>query len=221
MCLSDTYGHRPNPNPNPNPDVSVRQLWAQLVESAELRAQASVNVTLGFDVSALTHLQAPLYRTRDMQQVWLVVMLPGSTCSHHACPIPPLHASGHAARLFVVAVVQARFRTLSHPMALTRFDFTGCESSGTERFKVKLEASGRIDGVVFWYDIILDPETRLSTGIDSGTAHVGAWGQAVKFLDSVVEVNAGGESSIVVVHGENGLDLRVDHRAYASDGLRH
>lgn len=42
-------------------------LLAQLVESKELRDQAVANETLGFDLSALTDLQAPLYRTRDIR----------------------------------------------------------------------------------------------------------------------------------------------------------
>ena len=149
---------------------SGARLLAQLVESTELREQSGANRSLGFDLSALTDLQAPLYRTRDVRQ--------------------------------------ARYRALSTVVELTRFDFTTCEQPGIDTFKVKASAGGRLDGVVFWYDLVLDEHSTISTGVDSGTAHVGAWGQAVKFLDEAVDLRMGTEGSIVVVHGMGGLDIR-------------
>jgi len=149
---------------------SGARLLAQLVESTEMRAQSGVNQSLGFDLSALTYLQAPLYRTRDVRQ--------------------------------------ARYRSLSEVVELTRFNFAICEEPGIDTFKVKATAGGRIDAVIFWYDLVLDEHSTISTGVDSGTAHVGAWGQAVKFLDETVDVQMGAEGNIFVVHGMGGLDIR-------------
>jgi hypothetical protein len=153
---------------------SGAKLMAQLVESEEFRDQAGVNETLGFDMSALTYLQAPLYRTRDVRQ--------------------------------------ARYRALSRPIQLTKFDFSRCEQPGIDRFPVKASAGGRIDAVVFWYELILDEDISISTGVDSGTAHVGAWGQAVKFLDETVHVKIAELGDIVVVHSNGGLDVRYASR---------
>ena len=155
---------------------SGAKLLAQLVESNELREQSGVNMSLGYDLSALTNLQAPLYRTRDARQ--------------------------------------ARYRALSPVIELTNFDFSVCEQPGVDSFQVRATAPGTIDAVVFWYDLILDEHSTISTGVDSGTAHVGAWGQAVKFLDEgPVNVDIGTEGRIVVVHGMGGLDIRYVKRA--------
>lgn len=87
-----------------------------------------------------------------------------------------------------------------------------CEQPGVERFNVKAQAGGRVDAVVFWYDLHLDAQATISTGVDSGNAHVGAWGQAVKFLDTEVNVKIGHEGEIVVVHGQGGLDIRYHEK---------
>lgn len=104
-----------------------------------------------------------------------------------------------------------RHRALSPVVQLTRFDFTRCESGGVDRFRIPISASGRVDAVAFWYQIVLDESTSISTGVGAGDTHVGQWGQQIRFMDRETNVIRGQEGEVVVHHGDTDVDMWYTH----------
>ncbi len=85
-------------------------------------------------------------------------------------------------------------RFLSDPVEVTRFDFAAPLPYVPDRAPTRIDialqtcAAGSVHAVAFWFDLRLDDAIAVSSAPDGGLI---AWGQAVQFLDTDLEVANG------------------------------
>ena len=112
-------------------------VYAQFVESDQLRARYAVQDSCGFDLGAFNRLKDPRVLQLDLRRF--------------------------------------EYQALCSPIPILDIDFEADELplSGRELGRFDVHQTGRADGVIFWYDLILDPVNNIimSTAPDQEGTH--------------------------------------------------
>ncbi|MEM7036073.1 MAG: tetratricopeptide repeat protein, partial [Bacteroidota bacterium] len=101
---------------------------------------------------------------------------------------------------------------LSAPFTALKFDFRNLppravvEEPNVHRLKVKVTEDGVLQGVAFWFELMLDDEISFSTAPSGKLIH---WGQALHMLEADVEVKAGEMVELEVLQSETLIQFRV------------
>lgn len=97
-------------------------------------------------------------------------------------------------------------RALSEPQEVFDFDFYSPsvgESRGDWQ-SFKIEKSGTVHGIAFWFTLHLDPTVSLSTAPDNATT---CWKQAVQFFDAPIQVEAGDKLPLWCRHDQTKISF--------------
>ena len=103
-------------------------------------------------------------------------------------------------------------RFLSQPIEITRFNFTAPPPYISEQAPciidcdLRATASGPVHAVAFWFDLHLDETITVSTGPENG---LDAWGQAVQFLGTDLEVTRGESMRLTALVSDTRIEYRL------------
>jgi type II protein arginine methyltransferase len=103
--------------------------------------------------------------------------------------------------VFATGIVNQRLASYPHRTLCKRFDVFGFDfrrpiERAARELSVQVDADGLCNAIVFWYELELDPHTRLSTDPQT-PSH---WHQAIQLLDEPVELAAGTTCRVAASH---------------------
>lgn len=108
-------------------------------------------------------------------------------------------------------------RRLTNESEVFRFDFYQRDFKPTQKvFELPVINDGKCNAIAFWYRLMLDKETFIDTGPDSGTI---AWQQAVVFLDREVNIQNGDVLPIIGYYDQHMLGFSIDTMGCMLNGI--